>query len=111
MADMYKTIDELLVKKGVSGAKMASDLGMSRSFLTELRKGRAKSVKLETAQKIADYFSVPVSLLLGEETKKSPAEPMLNEGEKMLIELFRLVPEDKQKMVIQMVRAALDSQL
>lgn len=108
MADMYKTIDELLAKKGVSGAKMASDLGMSRSFLTELRKGRAKSVKLETAQKIADYFSVPVSLLLGEETKKSPAEPMLNEGEKMLLDLFRQIPEDRQQVVIAMIKAALD---
>lgn len=108
MADMYKTIDELLAKKGVSGAKMASDLGMSRSFLTELRKGRAKSVKLETAQKIADYFDVPVEILLGEETKKSPVEPMLNEGEKMLLDLFRQIPEDRQQVVIAMIKAALD---
>ena len=107
MADMYKTIDELLAKKGVSGAKMASDLGMSRSFITELRKGRAKSVKLETAQKIADYFRVPVEMLLGEETKKSPDGLRLTEGEKMLIDLFRKVPEDRQQLVIQMIRAAL----
>ena len=40
MADMYKKIDELLAQKGISGAKMSADLGMSRSFMTELRKGR-----------------------------------------------------------------------
>ncbi len=73
MADMYKKIDELLAGKGISGAKMSADLGMSRSFMTELRKGRAKSVKLETAQRIADYFGVPVSYLL-EETENGPAE-------------------------------------
>ena len=66
MADMYKRIDELLAERGITGAKMSSDLGMSRSFMTELRKGRAKSVKLETAQKIADYFDVSVHYLLGE---------------------------------------------
>ena len=52
MADMYKIIEELLTQKGISGAKMCADLGMSRSFMTELRKGRIKSVRLETAQKI-----------------------------------------------------------
>ena len=68
MADMYKKIDELLAQKGISGAKMSADLGMSRSFMTELRKGRAKSVKIETAQKIADYFGISLSELFGEET-------------------------------------------
>ena len=68
MADMYKKIDELLKQKGISGAKMSSDLGMSRSFMTELRKGRAKSVKLETAQKIADYLDVRLEYLLDTDT-------------------------------------------
>ena len=71
MADMYKRIDELLTEKGITGAKMSSDLGMSRSFMTELRKGRAKSVKLETAQKIADYFGVSVHYLTGEDDNKN----------------------------------------
>ena len=54
MADVYKILEELLQEKGISGARMCADLGMSRSFMTELRKGRAKGVRLETAQKIAD---------------------------------------------------------
>lgn len=54
---------------------MSADLGMSRSFMTELRKGRAKSIKAETAQKIADYFGVSTDYLFGkDENKKSPAE-------------------------------------
>ena len=73
MADMYKKIDEILTQKGISGAKMSNDLGMSRSFMTELRKGRAKSVKLETAQKIADYLGVSLEYLLDGETKTPPA--------------------------------------
>ena len=72
MADMYKKIDELLAQKGISGAKMSADLGMSRSFMTEVRKGRAKSIKIETAKKIADYFGVEVSELLGGETTSAP---------------------------------------
>ncbi len=73
MADMYKKIDELLKQRGISGSKLSQDLGMSRSFMTELRKGRAKGITLETARKIADYFGVPVSVLTGAEN--APAEP------------------------------------
>ena len=37
----------------------------------------------------------------------SPKEVQLNEGEKLLIELFRKVPEDQQRLVLQMIRVAL----
>ena len=74
MAEMYEIIDGLLQERGISGAQMSADLGMSRSFMTELRKGRAKGIKLETAQKIAEYFGVSVDYLIGEETEKAPAE-------------------------------------
>lgn len=78
MAEMYEIIDTLLEERGISGAQMSTDLGMSRSFMTELRKGRAKSIKVETAQRIADYFNVSVDYLLGRSTEKAPA----NSGER-----------------------------
>lgn len=43
------------------------------------------------------------------ENKSSPDELQLTEGEKAMLELFRLVPEDKQQLVIQMIRAALST--
>ncbi|MBO5867422.1 MAG: helix-turn-helix domain-containing protein [Oscillospiraceae bacterium] len=69
MADIYKNLEVLLQERGISGAKLCAELGMSRSFLTELKMGRAKSIKLETAKKIADYLGVSPSRLLGEETE------------------------------------------
>ena len=74
MAEMYEIIDQLLIERGITGAQLSAELGMSRSFMTELRKGRAKSIKLETAQKIADYFDVSLDYLTGEETEKAPTE-------------------------------------
>ena len=74
MADMYKIIDELLTQKGISGSKMCADLGMSRSFMTELRKNRIKHLRLETAQKIADYLGIGVSCLLGSENNAPSAD-------------------------------------
>ena len=37
----------------------------------------------------------------------SPPEPQLTEGEKMLLDLFRRVPEEQQQLVLQMIRVAL----
>lgn len=74
MADIYKTIHTHLEEKGISGAKMCADLGMSRSFLTELKKGRIKSVRLETAQKIADYLGIGVSCLMSDDKNAPTAE-------------------------------------
>ena len=155
---MYERIDKLLAKKGITGAKMSSDLGMSRSFMTELRKGRAKSVKIETAQKIANYLGVSVEYLLtglpaniyecpndenplevelldafdqldvdrqikateyvqnlvafGDvpQENNAPDQLVLTEGEEMLLNLFRQVPAEQQALVLQMIRAALNSQ-
>lgn len=41
--------------------------------------------------------------------KKSPDELQLTEGEKAMLELFRQVPEDQQQLVLQMIRAALNT--
>lgn len=49
-------------------------------------------------------YDVPMERV---EQKKTPEEPMLTEGEKMLVNLFRQVPEDKQRLVLQMIEVAL----
>ena len=41
--------------------------------------------------------------------KKPPEELKLSEGEKILLDLFRRVPDDKQELVLQMIRVALSS--
>ena len=61
---------------------------------------------------LANYFGILKSDLI-EEVKEdgySPSEPQLTEGEKMLLDLFNRVPEDKQQIVLQMIRAALGTQ-
>ena len=60
---------------------------------------------------LSKALDVSPSYLFGwEEKKNSPSEPSLTEGEKMLLDLFNRVPEDKQQLVLQMIRAALSSQ-
>ena len=63
---------------------------------------------------MAKALNVSEAWLMGydvpmEREKISPEEPKLSEGEKMLLDLFRQVPEDQQQLVLGMIRAALNT--
>ena len=75
MASMIEIIDQLCEQNGIKGSKLCDDLGISRSTLTELRKGRAKTLSLKKTQMIADYFGVNIEYLTGDqETSQKTSE-------------------------------------
>jgi transcriptional regulator with XRE-family HTH domain len=81
MATLYETLDGLCKEKGIKGGRMCTDLGFSKSLMTDLKSGRKKGVNAETAQKIASYFGVSVGYLLGEEEKGEKKEqPIVFDG-------------------------------
>lgn len=51
-------------------------------------------------------FDVPME----KANENSPSEPPLTEGEELMLELFRRIPEDKQAAALEMLRAALKMQ-
>ena len=73
MWTLYESILSLCQENGIKGGKMCVDLGLSKSLMTDLKSGRKKGITAETAQKIADYFSVD-RVLNGPETKKAPTQ-------------------------------------
>ena len=102
-------IDGLLRERGISGSRMSADLGMSRSFRTERRKGRAKGVDAETAARIADYLGVSTDYLLGKSpTPQLTDDPMEQELAGYLEEL-RSRPE--QRMLFSVTRKATREQV
>ena len=60
MSNLYNRLQELCEEKGVSGYRMCKDVGIQPSIMTDLKMGRRASMKVETAQKVADYFGVTV---------------------------------------------------
>ena len=100
MATLYERLYELCQKKGVKGARMCTDLGFSKSLITDLKMGRKKSVNAETAQKIASYFGVTVGYLLGEEEMEKEKAPDAEAPEaefQEVINLLQQLPEDKRQ--------------
>jgi hypothetical protein len=71
----------------VSFSKMCVDLGLSKSLNTKLKSNPAKTINGETAQKIADYFSVSVDRVLGSEQKEKPLAAAGEELDKETIQL------------------------
>lgn len=60
---------------------------------------------------LSKALDVSPSYLFGwEEKESSPSEPQLTEGEQLMLELFRLIPEDQQPAALDMLRAALKMQ-
>lgn len=65
MTDLYKTILSLCKNKNITGYRLCKDIGIQPSIITDLKSGRKKSLSAAIANKIASYFGVPVSYLLG----------------------------------------------
>ena len=60
---------------------------------------------------LSNALDVSPSYLFGwDEKEVSPSEPSLTEGEKMMLELFRRIPEDRQAAALELLRAALKMQ-
>lgn len=107
---MYKIIEGLCVKKGISVNQLSKMVGISSSTFTELKSGRTRELSAKNALKIAKFFNVSFEYLKGEqETKNSPEEPKLTEGEEMLLSLFRQIPEERQQAFLEMGRLYSDS--
>ena len=75
MADLYENIAKLCRNHGITGGRLCTELGFSRSTLSDLKAGRINSLSSQKLQQIADYFSVSVdTLLTGEAPVLTPRD-------------------------------------
>ena len=99
-------------EREMSLAEFAELLGTSKQVISRYERCE-NTPKITTVSHYAKVLNVSLAYLMNDNVTdrnnktKSLEEPMLNEGEKTLIDLFRLVPEDKQQMILDMIRVAL----
>ena len=109
MFNFYNVYVDLCNKKGITPSRAALEMGLSKVSVSNW-KSRRNSPTDANLQKIADYFGVTVEYLKGEEKiKNTPDELQLTEGEKMLLNLFRQIPEERQQAFLEMGRLYSDS--
>ena len=100
-----KNLALYLNRSGKSQREMADIVGVSSSTFNEWMKAK-KYPRIDKIEFMANYFGINKSDLI-ENKNISPTEPKLSEGEKEILELFRLIPADQQPVVLAMIRAAL----
>lgn len=96
---------------------LARSTGLSKGGISNYVTGRYEP-KSDIITKLAQSLNVSEMWLWGydvpmeRENKKAVSlkDVKLSEGEQALIELFRQIPEDKQQMVLQMIRVASGNQ-
>lgn len=113
------TIGDRIKEKRISQGKtleyVASIVNVGRATIHKYENNIITTIPSNRIELLAIALDTTPAYLLGwedERDKKSPPPDDgsgLNESEQKLIELFHKVPEDKQKMVIDMIRVALES--
>lgn len=107
-------IKKALSIRGMKQAELCEKTRIPKSAISEYISG-AYEPKQDRVFLIANALCVDPAWLMGfdvpmEPDKSiSPSVPVLTEGETALLELFRKVPEDRQQLVLQMIRAALNN--
>ena len=111
MGTLYERLNFLCKERGVKGGRMCTDLGISKSLMTDLKSGRKKGVNAETAQKIASYFGVTVGYLLGEEEKEKPTvqDDGLTENQKVLIDFAKSLSEDQAALALRLLKSLVEA--
>lgn len=102
-------IKALRQDRGLTLEQVADVVGVGKSTVRKWETGMIANMRRDKIASLAKALSTTPEYLMGwEEDKKiSPDELSLTEGERDVLELFRQIPEDKQPVVLAMIRAAL----
>ena len=87
--------------------------GIKKSSLQRYASGVTTKIPLDVIEKLSIAFNVSQEYLMGwdDNSEKSlPTEETLTDGEKMVLELFRKIPVDRQAEALELLRVALRMQ-
>ena len=109
MSTVGDNISIIRKRLGWTQEDLAKRMGYkSKSTINKIELG-INDIPQSKIQQFAEVLGTTPSQLMGweEEQKNPPEEPRLSEGERMLLDLFRQVPEDRQELVLEMIALAL----
>ena len=108
---LAKNLAYYVNRSGREQKEVAEAIGVAPSTFNEWMKAK-KYPRIDKIEMLANYFGILKSDLIEDHGEKevSPSELPLTEGEKMMLELFRRIPEDRQAAALELLRAALKMQ-
>ena len=110
MSIRSERIKALVESSDLSYQELEKLTGIKKSSLQRYASGVTTKIPLDVIEKLSKTFNVSQEYLMGwDEKKDSPSEPTLTEGEQMLLNLFRQIPEDQQRVFLEMGRVYANS--
>ena len=111
MEGMAHRIKTLRQEKNLTLEQVAAVVGVGKSTVRKWETGMIANMKRDKIASLAKALGTTPEYLMGwEEKKDSPGERTLTEGERAMLELFRLIPEDRQQAALDLLKAALKMQ-
>lgn len=106
---MAQRIHQLRRDRGLTLEQVADLVGVGKSTVRKWETGLIANMRRDKIAALASALGTTPGYLMGWEEDPTPSQPQLTEGEETLLNLFRQVPEDKRQLVLQMIRAALET--
>lgn len=78
MSELYSHIDRLCKARGTNITALCKEAKVARAALSELHMGRTKTIKLETAAKLAGALRITVDELMGAASEHANAQELEN---------------------------------
>ena len=72
MGVLYENIQKMCDEQNITGYRLCKEIGIQPSLITDLKKGRKKSLSADTLSKIAAFFKVSVDYLRGKSAFRNP---------------------------------------
>lgn len=113
VSEMSRKIKELRLERNMTLEQVANIVGVGKSTVRKWETGMIANMKRDKIALLAQALGTTPAYLMGwkEETPPPPPdEQKLTEGEELLLEMFRRLPEDAQKMYLEVLRASLKNQ-
>ena len=112
---MAQRIKALRQEKGLTLEQVADVVGVGKSTVRKWETGMIANMRRDKIADLAKALGTTPAYLMGwkeedEEKESSPSELQLTEGEKLMLELFRKIPEGKQSEALDLLRVALKMQ-
>lgn len=106
---MAQRISQLRRDRGMTLEQVADRVGVGKSTVRKWETGLIANMRRDKIAALAAALGTTPGYLMGWEEDPAPDQSPLTEGEETLLTLFRQVPEDKRQLVLQMIRAALET--
>ena len=111
-SEFSRKIKELRLQRKMTLEQVGDIVGVGKSTVRKWETGMIANMKRDKIALLAKALGTTPAYLMGwkDEETNSPDAIKITEGEKALLELFRMLPDEAQKMYLEVLRNSLKSQ-